>query len=144
MSSELKTEVNTKLNTKKNSNDIFAPVLITRKVHIPIVNIGANIEETIRGVIATEIEGKCIKEGYIKRDSIDIITYSSGLINSSNISFEVICPISPWLALDASKKKDGIPIDENVAAHFLLMIPLLPTPEIIILPFLQFKIVFII
>ena len=44
------------------------------------------------------------------------------------------------LALDASK--DGVPVDEKVAAHFLAMIPF-SDPEIIILPFLQFKIVFI-
>ena len=50
--------------------------------------------------------------------------------------------MSPWLAFEASRKNDGIPIEEKVAAHFLLMIPLLPTPEIIILPFLQFNIAF--
>ena len=39
--------------------------------------------------------------------------------------------------------RDNIDVtDENVAAHFLLIIPLLPTPDIIILPFLQFKIAF--
>ena len=26
------------------------------------------------------------------------------------ISFEVTCPMSPWLAFEASKKKEGVPI----------------------------------
>ena len=38
------------------------------------------------------------------------------------------------------RKNEAIPIDDNVAAHFLPIIPLLPTPDIIIFPFLQFKI----
>ena len=58
------------------------------------------------------------------------------------ISFELISPKSPWLALDASRKKEDVPVDENVADHFLPIIPLFPTPEIIIFPFLQFKIIF--
>ena len=42
--------------------------------------------------------------------------------------------------LEASRKKDGVPVDESVAAHFFPTIPLLPTPEIITLPFLQLSI----
>ena len=34
------------------------------------------------------------------------------LINITT-SFEDICPISPWLEFEASKKKDGIPIEER-------------------------------
>ena len=60
------------------------------------------------------------------------------------ISLEVTCPISPWLAFEASKKNDGVPVDERVADHFFPTIPLFPTPEIITFPFLQFKIVLII
>ena len=45
-------------------------------------------------------------------------------------------------ALVASKKKEGVPVDENVAAHFLAIIPLFPTPDIITFPCLQFKISF--
>ena len=45
-------------------------------------------------------------------------------------------------AFDASKKKDGVPVDDKVAAHFLAIIPLFPTPEIIILPFLLLRIKF--
>ena len=33
-----------------------------------------------------------------------------------------------------------VPVDEKVAAHFLPMIPLFPTPEIIIFPSLQLRI----
>ena len=39
-------------------------------------------------------------------------------------------------------KKEGVPTEDKVEAIFLPIIPDLPTPEIIILPFLQFKIAF--
>ena len=32
-------------------------------------------------------------------------------------------------AFDASKKKDGVPVEERVALHFFAIIPLFPTPE---------------
>ena len=49
--------------------------------------------------------------------------------------------MSPWLALDASKKNDGVPVDAKVAEIFFAIIPDFPTPDSIILPFLHFKIV---
>ena len=49
--------------------------------------------------------------------------------------------MSPWLAFEASKKNDGVPVDANVAAHFLAIIPLLPTPDIIIFPFYNLKLI---
>ena len=45
---------------------------------------------------------------------------------------------------EASKKNDGVPVEEKVAAHFLLIIPLFPTPETIIFPFLHLMIASII
>ena len=35
-------------------------------------------------------EGKCIPEGYIRPNSIRIISYSSGNVNSENIEFQVV------------------------------------------------------
>ena len=53
--------------------------------------IGKNIRETIQEIITTNFEGKCLVEGYIKKGSTKIITYSSGLIErGTNISFEVV------------------------------------------------------
>ena len=76
--------------TDKQLLNIFAPIEITKKVSIPIVNIGNNIEQTLHKSISNDIEGKCSVEGYIKNNSIDIITYSNGLIDGANISFTVI------------------------------------------------------
>ena len=39
--------------------------------------------------LKNNLEGKCSTEGYIKKDSIQIVSYSAGTLNSSNVSFEV-------------------------------------------------------
>ena len=40
--------------------------------------------------LAKQLEGKCSVEGYIKPGTIKIITYSSGLIETSSILFEIV------------------------------------------------------
>ena len=65
-------------------------MMINKKVHVGIGNVGNNIKETLEKVIASEIEGKCIVQGYIKPNSVEIITFSSGLVSSNNIVFEVV------------------------------------------------------
>jgi DNA-directed RNA polymerase subunit E'/Rpb7 len=70
---------------------IYSRCLITRNVILPITNIGKNINQTIETVIASRYEGKCLVEGYIKKGSTKIVSYSSGLIERGiNISFEVV------------------------------------------------------
>ena len=82
---------------------IYSRSLITRSVVLPIVTIGKNIKETIEKCIATNFEGKCIVEGFVKPNSSKIITYSSGVVQGTNIKFEVVfecqicCPVEGML-----------------------------------------------
>ena len=70
---------------------IYSRCLITRKIVLPMNAIGKNLKETIEKNIQTQIEGKCVVEGYIKPNSSNIITYSSGLIeHGNNIVFEIV------------------------------------------------------
>tara|TARA_B100001057_G_C22631323_1_gene864499 strand:+ start:352 stop:939 length:588 start_codon:yes stop_codon:yes gene_type:complete len=107
MSAELETEIQTpksfkikpQSKKKKKNLDIYKNSIINRQVYISITNVNKNIKETLRNTIASNIEGKCISEGYVKPDSVQIITYSSGLINGSDILFEIVleckicCPV---------------------------------------------------
>lgn len=70
--------------------DIYHNTMITKKVSVPISNIGKNLSETLENIISSDSEGKCIAEGYVKPRSTKILTYSSGLINSDTIIFEVV------------------------------------------------------
>jgi DNA-directed RNA polymerase subunit E'/Rpb7 len=70
---------------------IYSRGLLTRNITLPITTIGKNIKETIEENIKFNYEGKCLVEGFIKQNSIKIITYSSGVIyRGNNIMFEVV------------------------------------------------------
>ena len=69
-------------------NDIYMHNLMTRKVKLPFNIIGENIKENLHQKLQI-LEGKCINEGYVKSNSINIITYSSGIIKGNSVIFEV-------------------------------------------------------
>lgn len=69
---------------------IYSRTLITRNIVLPIIAIGKNIKDTIERNVVANFESKCIVEGFVKPSSVKVITYSSGLVNGINISFEVV------------------------------------------------------
>ena len=79
-------------------NDIYMQNLMSRKVILPFNVIGQNIKDNLHQKLQV-LEGKCINEGYVKPNSINIITYSSGIIKGKNVVFEVVfeglicCPV---------------------------------------------------
>jgi DNA-directed RNA polymerase subunit E'/Rpb7 len=98
---EIEIEVPTKATTvaqksakpkgKKNEvRGVYSRSLITKKVTLPIMNIGKNLRETLETSLRQSIEGKCILEGFVKTGSIKIITHSSGIVQASNVNFEVV------------------------------------------------------
>lgn len=72
------------------NNELYCKVLITQKVSLSIVNVGNNLIEALTNKIASQIEGKCIVEGYIKKDSVVVLTFSSGIIKSNYVVFDVV------------------------------------------------------
>ena len=84
---------NTSVRTKKRENvleSIYSRALISRNVVLPMISIGKNIQEVIEKNVAILFEGKCTVEGFIKPQSTKVITYSSGIIQGNNISFQVV------------------------------------------------------
>ena len=75
---------------KKSDLDIYSLAIISKNIFIPINNVGRNIKDVLQRIIANEIDGKCITQGYIKPDSVKIITYSSGVVDGSDIHFQVV------------------------------------------------------
>ena len=75
---------------KSNYQNIYNQSLITTTVSLGISTIGNNLKETLTKAISNQIEGKCIVNGYIKPDSVEVMTFSSGLLFGSNVNFEVV------------------------------------------------------
>jgi hypothetical protein len=75
--------------------DIYHKSLLTRRVSIPMTQIGGTIQQVLHEALSG-MEGKCGEEGYIKRNSIQIFNYSCGLIKGPNVIVQVVfeCQIS--------------------------------------------------
>ena len=69
---------------------IYMKNVITRKIHLPFTSIGENIKENIEEFLRLQIEGKCIDEGYIRPNSIKIVSYSAGVIIGNNVIFDIL------------------------------------------------------
>ena len=79
-----------KRSTPRKKDNIYNEMIINKTVSLPMQKVGANLISNINESIENEISGKCIKEGYIKPNTIKIINYSSGLILGSTILFEIV------------------------------------------------------
>ena len=75
---------------KKKESQIYSAALIKQTVYVSIINIGTNIENTLKNIIVNNIEGKCLSEGYIKPNSVNVISYSNGVQDGHNIVFDVV------------------------------------------------------
>lgn len=78
---------------KKNKREIvnvYGHCQITKAIMLPFNAVGKNIHQTIEQTIATMVEGKCIVEGFVKYNSVKILTFSSGLIKADNVLFDVV------------------------------------------------------
>jgi len=90
-------------NQRNKETGVYMTNLLTRKIHIPFNNVGKNIKNTLENVIKKQIEGKCNIEGFIKPNSIKVLTYSSGILVENTVMFEVVfeclvcCPVQGML-----------------------------------------------
>lgn len=75
--------------SKKNNNNVYISNVLTRKVKLPFNVLGNNIETNILQQLNNNLSGKCVCEGYIKKNSIKIINYSAGKIQDKYIIFDV-------------------------------------------------------
>ena len=75
---------------KSKTIGIYTTALISRRVVLHITNVGSNLRQTLERVVASQIEGKCVVEGFVKPGSSRIQTYSSGQVQASNIAYEVV------------------------------------------------------
>ena len=73
------------------SSAIYHRSIVTRTVVLPINSVGKNLQTTIAKHLVSAYESVCIVEGFVKRGSIKLISYSSGEIKRGNeISFETM------------------------------------------------------
>jgi DNA-directed RNA polymerase subunit E'/Rpb7 len=69
---------------------VYSPCQITKNVILPMTGIGKNLQQTLEATITKMVGGKCIVEGYVKPESIKVITFSSGIVKGEKIIFDVV------------------------------------------------------
>lgn len=69
---------------------IYTKCLLTKTVTLDMKYIGKQLQSILEKRVKSIIEGKCIVEGFVKRDSTKIISYSSGVLVGENIRFDVM------------------------------------------------------
>ena len=73
-----------------NNDDIYIKSILTDKIYLNFNEVNKNILNILEMNLKSNNEGKCINEGYIKNNSIKIISYSTGELSSDKISFTVV------------------------------------------------------
>lgn len=69
---------------------VYSPCQITQNVILPMTSIGKNLQQILENTITKMVGGKCIVEGYVKPESIKVITFSSGIVKGETIQFAVV------------------------------------------------------
>ena len=69
---------------------IYTKVLLTDKISINFKNIDGNIYNTLEKIIKKKVEGICIDEGFVKPNSVKLVSYSSGELFANNVLFDII------------------------------------------------------
>lgn len=69
---------------------VYARNMISIKIHLKMSEVGDTTKMNLERKIVHRTEGKCIPEGYVRPDSVKIVTYSSGVIKMNMIEFQVV------------------------------------------------------
>ena len=90
------------------SNSISYKQIIQQKECLsPNITLG-DINESLKKKIVQKIEGKCCKNGYVKKGSTNILSRSIGQINSSHFSGNIIYNVKLEVEVCNPKKGDQI------------------------------------
>jgi DNA-directed RNA polymerase subunit E'/Rpb7 len=85
-----KSESKISMPKKKILNNIFIPTILSKNLNIKFIEVDQNIKDKLKNILSKILEGKCNIDGYIKKDSIKIISYSCGILKGNSIEFNVI------------------------------------------------------
>ena len=75
---------------EKKEYGVYINSMLSKKVVLKITEIGKNIKQNLEKKIKMNIEGKCIAEGFIRPKTVEVISYSCGLVKDDHIEFQVI------------------------------------------------------
>jgi len=78
------------MDTKYSTDNIYKELTMCKKIYIEPKDLKKNLDEIIKINLIKEFENKCITEGYVKGDSIELLRRSLGSIQSSNFKGTIV------------------------------------------------------
>ncbi len=78
------------MNTERKDYGVYVNSMLSKKIVLSISEIGKNIKSNLEKKIKYSIEGRCIAEGFVRPKTVDVVSYSCGLIKDDHIEFQVI------------------------------------------------------
>ena len=90
ISSTLSKKQPSRITTIPGKMSLYIKNIISKKLTVPVKYVGINIKSILEKILADNFEGKCCIEGYVKHDSVKIITYSCGNITGNVAIFTVV------------------------------------------------------
>jgi hypothetical protein len=77
-------------NEKRIIYEPYISSILNMKIVLPITEVGKNIKQNLERMIVSKTEGKCIVEGFIRPDSVHILTYSSGKVAAGLVEYQTV------------------------------------------------------
>jgi DNA-directed RNA polymerase subunit E'/Rpb7 len=65
-------------------DDLYRKQILTKRIFITADKLGKDIDKTIKDKLDNEINGICVKEGYIKPNTSSILLRSEGVLSINN------------------------------------------------------------
>jgi DNA-directed RNA polymerase subunit E'/Rpb7 len=63
--------------------------LLVRRIFLPMRQVNGDLDRILFQTVVNEIEGKCIREGFVQPQSVEIKQYSSGTCKADQVAFDV-------------------------------------------------------
>jgi DNA-directed RNA polymerase subunit E'/Rpb7 len=75
---------------------VYTNSVLNMKVSLSIREVGKNTKQNLERAISNKTEGKCISEGFIRPNSVRVISYSNGVVNNEFVEFQTVfeCMVS--------------------------------------------------
>jgi DNA-directed RNA polymerase subunit E'/Rpb7 len=76
--------------TSLDNSHVYIRSLLAQKIVLKYEEVNSELFNTLETKLKKFNEGKCIKEGYVKNNSVKLLTYSSGELFDNKILFECV------------------------------------------------------
>ncbi len=68
---------------------VYSSAIITRSVPLEFTEVGNDVQDVLAARVAAEIEGKCIVEGFVRPETVEVQGFSAGVLEGARVVYQV-------------------------------------------------------